>query len=286
MAKRAPTSTIGQPAPQPSGETLPVHRTPPQFADGERGSGSIRNLIRVLVVDHETLLRHGVRSIVQSAPDIEIVGEAATSDDAIKQSISLCPDVLLIESHLPDGAGIAAIRTIKQGSPLTRILVLTSRGDPASFTQAAAAGAIGYILKDIASEHLLNAIRAAFEHQTFLSPTIARQMLQQFSVAGSVVESNGRTSRDVATLNQHDIEVLNRVARGFSDKEIAAQLFLSESAVKSRLRHIYRRLGLKNRAQAVVFALEKGFLPSVVGNGHRGAPSSFNRDGAGGSFSE
>jgi DNA-binding NarL/FixJ family response regulator len=217
------------------------------------------------------LLRYGIRSVVATASDIEMIGEAATSDEAINQAVRLSPDVLLIESELPDGTGVAAIRTITQRCPDIRILVLSSRGDLASFNEAATAGAIGYILKDIASENLLAAIRAAFERRTFLSPTIAQQMVHQFSVEGAVPSNGGYGSaRDVASLNQNHVEVLSRVARGLSDKEIAAQLFLSESAVKSRLRYIYQKLGLKNRAQAVVFALERGFLPPAAGNVQQG----------------
>ena len=218
--------------------------------------------IRVLVVDHEALLRLGVRAVAQHAPDIEIVGEAATGEEAVGRAAEFSPDVLLIEAHLPDGGGLSAIRSIREHCPDVRTLVLSERGDHVSFSQAAAAGAIGYILKDVTADNLLNAIRAAYHSQTFLSPTVAHQMLQQVSGRASSEDAGGAQSvwQDTTKLNRHDIEVLNRVAHGLSDKEIAAQLFLSESAVKSRLRHIYHRLGLKNRAQAVVFALERGFL--------------------------
>jgi DNA-binding NarL/FixJ family response regulator len=272
VAKRTTqTSRIGDSAEQPPRGALPVQRTASCVDITERHPSSLQKQIRVLVVDHETLLRYGIRSVVATASDIEMIGEAATSDEAINQAVRLSPDVLLIESQLPDGTGVAAIRTITQRCPDIRILVLSSRGDLASFNEAATAGAIGYILKDIASENLLAAIRAAFQRRTFLSPTIAQQMVRQFSVEGAVPSNGGYgSSRDVAALNQNHVEVLSRVARGLSDKEIAAQLFLSESAVKSRLRYIYQKLGLKNRAQAVVFALERGFLPSAPGNVQKG----------------
>ncbi|HKX19292.1 MAG TPA: response regulator transcription factor [bacterium] len=233
----------------------------------------VERKIRVLVVDHEALLRLGVRAVAQNAPDIDIVGEAATGEEAVGRAAEFSPDVLLIEAHLPDGGGLPAIRSIRERCPNVRTLVLSERGDHVSFSQAAAAGAIGYILKDVTADNLLNAIRAAYHSQTFLSPTVAHQMLQQVSGRASSENAGGTQSawQDATKLNRHDIEVLNRVAHGLSDKEIAAQLFLSESAVKSRLRHIYHRLGLKNRAQAVVFALERGFLTSSSRRSDAGA---------------
>lgn len=217
--------------------------------------------IRILIADHQTLLRHGIKLIAQSARDIEVAGEAATSDEAVKRAVELSPDVVLIESHLPDGGGVAAIRTIKHERPHARILVLSSHGDPEAFGEAAAAGAIGYILKDITPENLLNALRAAYDGRTILSPAIAQQIVTKLARADANGDKNhGTIDRQGPALRQPDIEVLSRVGRGLSDKEIAAQLFLSESAVKTRLRHLYRKLELKNRAQAAVFALEQGLL--------------------------
>jgi DNA-binding NarL/FixJ family response regulator len=219
--------------------------------------------IRVLLVDNQALLRRGIKLILQSGQDIEVIGEAANSDEAIDKAVALSPDVVLIESALPDGGGLAAIRAIKQRCAHTRILVLSSQGDPEAFGQTAAAGAIGYVMKDISPENLVNAIRATYNSRTILSPTIAQQIVGQLSLADG--SANGRNDRGIIIgrrtgLSPHDVEVLSRVAQGLSDKEIAAQLFLSEAAVKTRLRQMYRRLGLKNRAQAAVFALEKGLL--------------------------
>jgi DNA-binding NarL/FixJ family response regulator len=222
--------------------------------------------IRVLLVDSQVLLREGIRLILQQGRGIEIIGEAADSGEAIDKGVALSPDVVLIESALPDGDGLTAIRAIKERCPHARVLVLSSQGDPEAFGQTAAAGAIGYIMKDISPENLVNAIRTTYDGQTILSPTIAQQIVGQLSLAdGSVNGRSGRGTleRRKSDLPQHDVEVLSRVAQGLSDKEIAAQLFLSESAVKSRLRQMYIKWGLKNRAQAAVLALEGGFLAQV-----------------------
>ena len=231
------------------------------------GRGATVTPVRVLLVDYQALHRHGVRLILDSAQDMEVVGEAGTSTEAIEQAVALSPDVVLIESGLPDGGGVAAIRTIKQQCPSARILVLSSQGDPETFRKAAAAGAIGYILKDITAENLINALRAAYDNRTILSPTIAQRIIHEFSVNGGRIEGNGGhgVRKPDRTLPPHSIEVLSRVARGLSDKEIAAQLFLSEAAVKTRLRHIYSRLGLRNRAHAAVFAQENGLLGETPG---------------------
>jgi DNA-binding NarL/FixJ family response regulator len=231
----------------------------------DRGRGAVTKQIpiRVLIVDNQTLLRHGIKLVLQAAPDIEVVGEAVNSAEAIERATTLAPDVVLIESALPDRGGIAAIRTIKHHHPDVRILVLSAHGDSESFGKTAAAGAIGYILKDISPENLMNAIRAAHTRRTMLSPTIAQQIVKQMFVmeppAGDR-NDRGQTRRRDSSLGEQDVAVLRGVAHGFSDKEIAAQLFLSESAVKTRLRHLYRKLGLKNRAHAAVFALERGLL--------------------------
>jgi DNA-binding NarL/FixJ family response regulator len=224
--------------------------------------------IRVLLVDNQTLLRHGIRLILQSARDIEVIGEAADGNEAVDKAVALSPDIVLIESVLAGGDSIAVIRAIKQRCPSARNLVLSSQGDPEVFRKTAAAGAIGYILKNISPEDLVNAIRATHSGRTILSPTIAQQIVRHFSFAEESANGNcnrGAIRGQTPGPTRQEIEVLSLVARGLSDKEIAAQLFLTEAAVKTRLRHIYRKLGLNNRAQAAVFIVERGLrtLPSV-----------------------
>lgn len=219
--------------------------------------------IRVLLVDNQTLLRHGIKLLLQSERDIEVIGEAADGSEAVDRAVALSPDVVLIESRLPDGDGVAALRAIRGRCPHARILVLSSQGDQEAFGKTAAAGVIGYILKDISPENLVHAIRAAYNGRTILSPTIARQIGQHHFLTEGGADAKGDRGvirgRD-SGLTRHEIEVVSGVACGLSDKEIAARLFLSESAVKTRLRRVYRKLGLKNRAHAAVFAFEKGLL--------------------------
>lgn len=217
--------------------------------------------IGVLIADDQTLIRQGVKVILRPEPDIQVVGEAENGQEAIDKVVSLHPDLVLMDVVMPGCDGIAATREIKERSPQTQILILTVYADQTLFRRAAEAGAIGYVLKDISPANLANAIRAAHNGRTTLSPVIARQMIDHFH--------SFRGTRDVAPvragngLTPREIDVLTGVTEGLSDKEIAAKLFLSESTVKTHLRAIYHRHRLRNRAQAVVFAIERRLVKTA-----------------------
>jgi DNA-binding NarL/FixJ family response regulator len=218
----------------------------------------VRLGIRVLLVDNQELFRYGVKAAVQSDPAIQIIGEAVTADDAIAMAVTLAPDLVVMDVTLPDGDGTAAIRTIKDRCPGTHILVLASGVDSGRFRRAAEAGATGYVLKDIDSATLVEAIHTAYAGRRTLSPRVVECVIDQYF---AVTNNDGdrrreRTWDHQSRLTPPEIDVLVHVAQGLSDKQIAAQLFLSESAVKTRLRTIYRKLGLRNRAHAAVFATE------------------------------
>ncbi len=217
--------------------------------------------IRVLLVDNHILLRHGVKMILQAEPDIEVVGEAAEANEAIEKTVALAPDLVLIEIMLPDGEGPAAIRAIRQRCPRAQVLVLTACAQQDGFRKAAAAGAIGYVLKDIAPANLVNAIRAAHGGRTMLSPVIAKQLIEHYATNGAAAGQPAGSARGPEPpLTRHEIDVLAGVVQGLSDKQIAAELLLSEATVKTRLRAVYHKLGLRNRAHAAVFAVEHGLI--------------------------
>jgi len=218
--------------------------------------------IRVLVVDNQVLFREGVKAALRSEPGIEIVGEAADTGEAVQKAVAANPDLVLMEITLPGGDAVDAVRTIRRRCPRTQVLVLTSCVDQEGFRKAAAAGAIGYVLKDIEPVNLANAIRAAHNGKTMLSPTIARQLVDHYFTASgdSALERPEKASQSQPRLTKHEIDVLAGVAQGLSDKRIAANLFLSEATVKTRLRSIYHKLGLRNRAHAAVFAVENHLL--------------------------
>jgi DNA-binding NarL/FixJ family response regulator len=217
--------------------------------------------MRVLVADYQPLFRAGIKSALESERAVEIVGEAATAEEAIEKTAKLRPDVVVIDIAFPNGDGIATIRSIKARWPKAQVLVLTSLSNAEWFHKAASAGAVGYVLKDIDPLHLVNAVHSAYTGSTTLSANIAAQVFRQpASAAGAASLRPGAQSAPKPPLSENDVKVLAFVAQGFSDKQIAAKLFLSESAVKSRLRSLYYRFGFRNRAQAATFAFENGFI--------------------------
>lgn len=219
--------------------------------------------IRVFLVDDQILTRIGLRAILEGLRDIEIVGEAENGREALTRVLELRPDVVLMDLKMPGGDGIEATRKIKQRCSETQILVLSVYGDRDLFRKAAAAGATGYVLKDISPANLANAIRSVHGGKTIINPGIARHLLEEMAGGGLTVDT---AKRRPYGLTDREIEVLIEVSRGLSDKEIGSKLFLSESTVKSHLRAIYRRLRLRNRAQAAVFAIEKDLLPTAGGH--------------------
>jgi len=214
--------------------------------------------IRVFLVDAHSLMRQGLKMILASEGDIEIVGEADSGRLAMTAVAALEPDVVLMDIVMPGGDGIEAIRTIKLRCPGVQILVLTVQSNQELFHEAAEAGAVGYVLKDISPANLSNAIRAVHGGATMINPVLARQMVEGFSRDGGRLSPKG--GRRVQRLTHREIEILIEVARGLSDKEIAVKLILSESRVKNCLRALYGRLTLRNRAHAAAFAVRRGLL--------------------------
>lgn len=222
-----------------------------------------RTGVRVLLVDNEILFRHGIKAVLQTESAVEIIGEAAAASEAIEKAAALKPDLVMLEIKLPDGDGVAAIRTIRQECPCTQVLVLTSGTDRDTFHEAMKAGAIGYVLKDIDPTTLIEAILSAGGGRRTLSPSVIEFIIEHYFSA-----FNGTARRwedpppdgelhDEPQLTKREIEVLAGVAQGLSDRQIGARLFLSESAVKTRLRAVYHKFRLRNRAQAAVLAIDK-----------------------------
>ena len=216
--------------------------------------------IRILLADDQVLARMGIRVLLEDARDIEIVGEAASGREALVLARELTPDVILMDVKMGDGDGIEATRTIRLACPTTQVLMLSVYGDPALLQRAAAAGAAGYVLKDVRPSELVVAIKAVHSGKSMIAPDVARQLMDQLAV-GSAADS---ARRGPSGLTEREIQVLVEVARGLGDKEIATKLFLSESTVKSHLRAIYRRLKLKNRAHAAAHAIEHNLVNSQL----------------------
>ena len=207
--------------------------------------------IRVLVADDHAIVRKGIRALLATELDIEIVGEAENGREAVTEVEKLRPDVILMDLVMPEMDGIEAICRITARQPEARILVLTSFAADDKVFPAIKAGALGYLLKDSSPEELVQAIHQVYRGESSLHPTIARKLLQELS----------RPSERPPTpepLTEREVEVLRLVARGQSNQEIADQLVISEATVRTHVSNILSKLQLASRTQAALHALREG----------------------------
>lgn len=210
-------------------------------------------MIRVLISDDHAVLRHGLRLILQSAPDIIVVGEAGTGGDAVAQAIALSPDVVLMDLDMPDFSGIEATQRIRIASPETRVLILTVSDRKTDFIGALKAGARGYLLKSMDSREVLAAIRRVADGEAVLPPKLATRLLDEIAEP---------TLPDPAPdeLTERELDVLTQLAQGLGNKEIAAVLNISENTVKTHVRSILAKLGVRSRTEAAAHALRGGLV--------------------------
>lgn len=210
-------------------------------------------MIRILISDDHAVLRHGLRLILQSAPDITVIGETGTGADAVTQAIALTPDVVLMDLDLPDMSGIEATQRIRAACPETRVLILTVSDRKSDFLGALKAGARGYLLKSMESREVLDAIRRVAEGEAVLPPKLAARLLDDLAEPAP--------SAPIAEeLTERELEVLNQLAQGLGNKEIATALNISENTVKTHVRSILAKLGVRSRTEAATHALRGGMV--------------------------
>jgi DNA-binding NarL/FixJ family response regulator len=213
-------------------------------------------MIRVLVVDDQSLVRAGFRLVLENHDDLEVVGEASNGHEAIHSAGRLKPDVVLMDIRMPELDGIAATRAITTTHP-ARVLVLTTYDLDEYVFDALQAGASGFLLKDTPPDQLADGIRAVASGEALLAPTVTRRLIEEFARVGPA--RRVRPS-ELDELTPRELEVLQLVARGMSNAEVAAGLFLSETTVKTHVAHVLGKLGLRDRVQAVVLAYESGLV--------------------------
>lgn len=205
--------------------------------------------IRVLIVDDHSVVRQGLRMFLSLDSDLELVGEAENGEEALAQVAELKPDVVLMDLVMPGMDGITATQTIRQEHPQVEVIALTSVLEDASVTGAVRAGAIGYLLKDTQADELRRAIKAAAAGQVQLSPRAAERLMREI-----------RAPESPEKLTERETEVLRLLARGLANKEIARELTVGETTVKTHVSNILAKLGLNSRTQAALHAVRIGLV--------------------------
>jgi DNA-binding NarL/FixJ family response regulator len=204
--------------------------------------------IRLVIADDHLVVRDGLRGMLESQPDFEVVGEAANGEEAVHLASSLQPEVILMDLRMPEMDGVSAIREIKSSQPEIEILVLTTYDSDADILPAIEAGATGYLLKDASREELYAAIRSTARGESVLAPGVAAKLIGRMRAPAE------------EQLTKRELEVLQLVAEGASNKDIAGRLHISQATVKSHLIHIFGKLGVSDRTAAVTVAYKRGFL--------------------------
>ena len=218
-------------------------------------------MIRILLVDDQALVRAGFRMILDAEEDVEVVGEAVDGRDAIEQVRTLRPDVVLMDIRMPELDGLEATRRILagyDGENAPRILMLTTFDLDEYVYEALRAGASGFLLKDTPPEQLVSAIHVIAEGDSLLSPSVTKRVISEF-VRGTGPKPEAQFPR-LDDLTARELEVLKAIARGLSNAEIAKELFVSETTVKTHVARILMKLNLRDRVQAVVLAYEAGVV--------------------------
>jgi DNA-binding NarL/FixJ family response regulator len=211
--------------------------------------------VRVVIADDQALVRGGFRMILDAKDDMEVVGEAGDGREAVALVARLHPDVVLMDVRMPDVDGIEATRRISESGAAARIIILTTHDVDEYVFAALRAGASGFLLKDVRPAGLVDAIRVVARGDALLAPTVTRRLLDRFA---TVLPAAAAPSSGVAGLTEREVEVLRLVALALSNAEIAAHLVLTEATVKTHVSSVLRKLGLRDRVQAVVYAYDIG----------------------------
>jgi len=215
--------------------------------------------VRVLVVDDMTLVRQGIRSLLHDRNSVKIVAEASDVQEAVELIPQLNPDVVLLDQDMPGLDTPEAITLIKQHDGNVEVIVLSESTDEERAFRALEAGASGYILKDISPEILARALQEVCDGKTVMHPYITRRLIERFRVLMRE-RTNGLDGNHPAGLTHRELEIIVEMTKGSTDREIAEKTRLGESTVKSHIRAILRKIGARNRTQAVAYAIQKGLM--------------------------
>lgn len=219
--------------------------------------------IRLLVVDDHTLFRRGLIALLSQYPDLAVVGEAGDAGEAQRQAQALQPDVILMDNHLPGVRGVDALPDLRQAAPGAKLLMLTVSEDEADLAQALQRGASGYMLKTVEGDVLAHSIRRAMRGESVVSPEMTSKLVSAFQARNGAPAAGAPApvpapADPLTSLSPREQQILQQIARGASNKEIARTLDIAETTVKIHVQHILRKLNLSSRVQAAVFLTERG----------------------------
>jgi DNA-binding NarL/FixJ family response regulator len=213
-------------------------------------------MIRILLADDQSLFREALRMLISAQPDLEVVGEAANGEEAIRLVDSFRPNVVLMDLQMLVMNGVAATRHLHSAQPDCRVIALTTFDGDEYVFDCLRAGAVGYLLKDAPSENLFAAIRAAARGESFLQPSVTTRVLAEFTRLSDQPHSS---SRLIEPLSEREEEILRLIAKGSTNREIADALFITEGTVKNHVTNILSKLDVRDRTQAALKARELGF---------------------------
>ena len=216
----------------------------------------MKERIRILIVDDHPLIREGLRAILETQPDMELVGEARDGNEAIARARALKPDVILMDLVLPLMDGVEATRQIIGNDPLVRVLILSNYLDDDKVFGVLKAGAKGYLIKETNPQDLRQAVRAVYQGKSALDPAVQRKLVDQFA------QTNGKSASSKDNLTEREQEVLRLMAQGLTNPQIGHKLSIAEGTVRFHVSNVLKKLGLKNRTQAVLYAVHNGLADS------------------------
>jgi DNA-binding NarL/FixJ family response regulator len=216
--------------------------------------------IRTMIVDDHALFRRGLEMVLDSEPDIELVGQASDGTEAVEKAAESLPDVVLMDIRMPRSNGIEACREMKEAAPSAKIVILTISDEEEDLFEAIRAGASGYLLKDIPLDEVADTVRAVHGGQSLINPSMAGKLLTEFAALAKRDDEERAQELPAPRLTEREMQVLKLVARGMNNRDIAKELFISENTVKNHVRNILEKLQIHSRMEAVMVAVREKLI--------------------------
>jgi DNA-binding NarL/FixJ family response regulator len=221
--------------------------------------------IKLLLADDHAVVRSGTRELLERQPDLDIVGEAADGEEAVRLTHELQPDVVVMDVRMPKLSGVEATRRIKAQCPDVKVLVLTAHDDDEYVFALLQAGAKGYLLKTAEIDKVVEAIRAVAAGQSMLAPAVAGKVVAQFSSGKNLPDVLNNASNQYDGLTERELGILKLVGKGLSNKQIGKEIYISDRTVQAHLSNIFSKLGVSSRTEAVMYAVRKGWIATEKG---------------------